>query len=90
MCVVPAEDWPLYAWARARMRDGVPWHGDVKTRYPELADRVLDEIRERGPLGSKDFGGEGRPLAAPGRDLVRGDVELEAREADARCAVRVR
>ena len=61
MCIVPAEDWPLYAWARARMRDGVPWHGDVKARYPELADRVLDEIRERGPLGSKDFGGKADP-----------------------------
>ena len=61
LCIVPAEDWPLYAWARARMRDGVPWHGDVKARYPELADRVLDEIRERGPLGSKDFGGKADP-----------------------------
>jgi uncharacterized protein YcaQ len=61
LCVVPAEDWPLYAWARARMRDGVPWHGDVKARYPELAERVLDEIRERGPLGSKDFSGQADP-----------------------------
>ena len=61
LCVVPAEDWPLYAWARARMRDGVPWHGDVRARYPELAERVLDEIRERGPLGSKDFSGKADP-----------------------------
>ena len=61
LCLVPAEDWPLYAWARARMRDGVPWHGDVRARYPELAERVLDEIRERGPLGSKDFGGKADP-----------------------------
>ena len=43
------------------MRDGVPWHGDVRTRYPGLADRVLDEIRERGPLGSKDFAGKADP-----------------------------
>ena len=61
LCVVPAEDWPLYAWARERMRDGVPWHGDVRTRYPGLAERVLDEIRERGPLGSKDFAGKADP-----------------------------
>jgi len=61
LCLVPVEDWPLYAWARARMRDGVPWHGDVKARYPELAERVLDEIRERGPLGSKDFTGKADP-----------------------------
>jgi uncharacterized protein len=43
------------------MRDGVPWHGDVKARYPELAERVLDEIRERGPLGSRDFTGKADP-----------------------------
>ena len=61
LCLVPAEDWPLYAWARVRMRGGVPWHGDVRARYPELAERVLDEIRERGPLGSKDFGGKADP-----------------------------
>jgi uncharacterized protein len=61
LCLVPAEDWALYAWARARMRDGVPWHGDVKARYPELAERVLDEIRERGPLGSRDFTGKADP-----------------------------
>jgi uncharacterized protein len=61
LCLVPAEDWPLYWWARARMRDGVPWHGDVKARYPELAERVLDEIRERGPLGSRDFTGKADP-----------------------------
>ena len=61
LCLVPAEDWPLYAWARARMRDGVPWHGDVRARYPELAERVLAEIRERGPLGSKDFSGHADP-----------------------------
>ena len=61
LCLVPAEDWPLYAWARARMRDGAPWHGDVRARYPGLADSVLGEIRERGPLGSKDFTGKADP-----------------------------
>ena len=61
LCLVPAEDWPLYAWARARMRDGAPWHGDVRARYPGLADSVLGEIRERGPLGSKDFKGTADP-----------------------------
>jgi len=48
LCVLPAEDWPLFDWARQRMRDGAPWHGDVRTRYPGLAERVLAEIRERG------------------------------------------
>jgi uncharacterized protein len=62
LCVVPAEDWPLYAWARERMRDGAPWHGDVRARYPGLAERVLAEIRERGALGSRDFTGKPDPL----------------------------
>ena len=65
LCVVPAEDWPLFAWARERMRDGAPWHGDVRTRYPGLAERVLAEIRERGALGSRDF--TGKPDPAPHR-----------------------
>jgi uncharacterized protein YcaQ len=65
LCLMPAEDWPLFAWARARMRDGAPWHGDVKARYPGLAEQVLDEIRERGPLGSRDF--TGKPDPAPHR-----------------------
>jgi uncharacterized protein YcaQ len=62
LCLVPAEDWPLYAWARKRMRDGAPWHGDVRARYPGLAERVLAEIRERGALGSRDFTGKPDPL----------------------------
>jgi len=61
LCLVPAEDWPLYAWSREGMQDGVPWHGDVKKRYPGLADRILGEIRMRGALGSKDFAGEADP-----------------------------
>jgi uncharacterized protein len=65
LCLLPAEDWPLFAWARERMRDDDPWHGDVKTRYPGLAERVLEEIRERGALGSRDF--TGKPDPAPHR-----------------------
>jgi len=65
LCLLSAEDWPLFAWARERMRDGAPWHGDVRTRYPGLAERVLAEIRERGALGSRDF--TGKPDPAPHR-----------------------
>jgi hypothetical protein len=61
LCLLPAEDWPLYGWSRDSMQDGVPWHGDVKKRYPGLADRILGEIRERGALGSKDFAGQADP-----------------------------
>ena len=65
LCLMSVEDWPLFAWARERMREGAPWHGDVKKRYPGLAKRVLAEIRERGPLGSRDF--TGKPDPAPHR-----------------------
>jgi len=65
LCLLPAEDWPLFAWVRERMRDGVPWHGDVRTRYPGLAERILAEIRERGALGSRDF--TGKPDPSPHR-----------------------
>jgi uncharacterized protein len=61
LCVLPAEDWPLFAWVRNSMDDGVPWHGDVRKRYPGLAEEVLEEIRERGPLGSRDFAGKRDP-----------------------------
>jgi len=61
LCVLPAEDWPLHAWARECMREASPWHGDVRTRYPGLEERVLGEIRERGALGSRDFTGKADP-----------------------------
>jgi uncharacterized protein YcaQ len=58
-CLLPVEDWPLFGWVRDRFRHSHPWHGDVKARHPGLAERVLGEIRERGPLGSRDFEGKG-------------------------------
>jgi uncharacterized protein len=62
LCLVPAEDWPLYFWVREGLRNEDPWHGDVRARYPGLAERVLEEIRERGALGSRDFAGKKDPL----------------------------
>ena len=55
-CLLPIEDWPL---ARSRMlsRPDHPWWGDVIDRDAALADRVMGEIRERGPLGSRHFEG---------------------------------
>jgi hypothetical protein len=58
-CLLPVEDWPLFGWIRERFRNHHPWHGDVRARYPGLAERVLGEIGERGPLGSRDFDGQG-------------------------------
>jgi uncharacterized protein len=47
---------------RENLRKEDPWHGDVWARYPGLAERVLDEIRERGALGSRHFTGKNDPL----------------------------
>ena len=57
-CLLPAEDWPLF---RHRMleRRTHHWWGPVIASNPALATRVLDEVRERGPLGSRDFEGRG-------------------------------
>jgi uncharacterized protein YcaQ len=57
-CLVPAGDWPLW---RRRMEQRVVhhWYGPVIERDPALADAVLGEIRERGPLGSRHFEGTG-------------------------------
>jgi uncharacterized protein YcaQ len=56
-CLLPAEDWPLH---RPTMRNGGrAWYGEVERTHPHLADEILLEIRERGPLGSRHFEGAG-------------------------------
>jgi uncharacterized protein YcaQ len=55
-CLIPVEEWPLF---RLRMTRHHPWRGDVTAEHPELAQEVLDAIRERGPLASRDFEGKG-------------------------------
>jgi len=57
-CLLPVEDWPLF---RVRMaeREVHHWFGPVIEGDPKLAERVLGEIRDRGPLGSRDFEGKG-------------------------------
>jgi uncharacterized protein len=54
-CLLPVEDWPLFA---AQMREGGRrWYGNVGETHPHLADEILEEIRIRGPLGSRHFEG---------------------------------
>ncbi|MGH3078151.1 MAG: winged helix-turn-helix domain-containing protein [Gaiellaceae bacterium] len=55
-CLVPVQDWPLF---RPTMRQHHPWRGDVLGRDPELAEEVRAAIRDRGPLASRDFEGDG-------------------------------
>ena len=54
-CLLPVEDWPLFA--AAMQNGGRRWYGDVERTHPHLADEILDEIRARGPLGSRHFEG---------------------------------
>jgi uncharacterized protein YcaQ len=54
-CLLPIEDWPLFA--AAMQKGGRRWYGDVGKTHPHLADEILDEIRRRGPLGSRHFEG---------------------------------
>jgi uncharacterized protein YcaQ len=58
-CLLPTEDWPLFAWARQRYRRNHPWFGDVEALHPGLSEQILEQIRERGPVSSRDFDGEG-------------------------------
>jgi uncharacterized protein YcaQ len=55
-CLIPVEYWPLF---RAPMSQHHPWRGDVIGQHPVLADEVRAAIRERGPLASRDFDGQG-------------------------------
>jgi uncharacterized protein len=56
-CLLPIELWPHFRGAMER--GGRSWYGDVHREHPHLADEILAEIRERGPLGSRHFEGTG-------------------------------
>jgi uncharacterized protein YcaQ len=54
-CLLPAEDWRLF---RPTMQvGGRRWYGEIDRTHPHLREHVLDEIRSRGPLGSRHFDG---------------------------------
>jgi uncharacterized protein YcaQ len=56
-CLIPAADWPLFR--PAMENGGRRWYGDIERTHPHLAQEILAEIRERGPLGSRHFEGSG-------------------------------
>ena len=55
-CLLAVEDYPLLRPRMAERRIH-HWYGPVIDSDPALAEQVLSAIRERGPLGSKDFEG---------------------------------
>ncbi|MFF4382262.1 winged helix-turn-helix domain-containing protein [Kitasatospora sp. NPDC001547] len=57
-CVLPVEEWPLFAFRRRRYRDrGHLWGHQVA---PETYRAVLDKLRAEGPLTSTELGGAKR------------------------------
>ncbi len=54
-CLLPVEDWPLFAGAM--QNGGRHWYGEVDRTHPHLADEILGEIRSRGALGARHFEG---------------------------------
>jgi len=70
-CLLPVDDYRWHRWRMQQFANEHPWHGNVLAREPALTERVLGEIRERGPLGSRDFEGKG-PRAARGPELPPG------------------
>jgi uncharacterized protein YcaQ len=57
-CLLPSEDWAL---VRPAMEvGGRRWYGQIDKTHPHLREHVLEEIRRRGPLGSRHFDGAAR------------------------------
>ncbi|MBG0828079.1 winged helix-turn-helix domain-containing protein [Planomonospora sp. ID67723] len=52
-CILPIEDWPLYAFRRRAFRERrYRWH-----QVPPTVDKVLEQVRQNGPVTTADIGG---------------------------------
>ncbi|GGL08937.1 winged helix-turn-helix domain-containing protein [Planomonospora parontospora] len=52
-CILPLGDWPLYAFRRRAFRERkYRWH-----EVPPVVDKVLEQVRESGPVTTTDLGG---------------------------------
>jgi uncharacterized protein YcaQ len=53
-CILPAEEWPYYAFRRRSFEaKGVRWHQS----HPDVCDQVLARIQAEGPLTATELGG---------------------------------
>ncbi len=57
-CLLPSDEWALVR--PAMQSGGRQWYGQVDKTHPHLREHVLQEIRDRGPLGSRHFDGAAR------------------------------
>ncbi|WP_214408655.1 winged helix-turn-helix domain-containing protein [Sphaerisporangium fuscum] len=52
-CILPIDDWPLYAFRRRAYRERrFRWH-----EVPPTIDKVLEQVRSEGPLTTTELGG---------------------------------
>ncbi|MBB5777441.1 winged helix-turn-helix domain-containing protein [Nonomuraea jabiensis] len=52
-CILPVEHWPLYSFRRRAYRKRrYRWH-----EVPDSVDKLLEQVREQGPLTTSDVGG---------------------------------
>ncbi|MDT0343038.1 winged helix-turn-helix domain-containing protein [Streptomyces litchfieldiae] len=79
-CVLPIEEWPLFAFRRRAYRARRSWHHELA---PSTYEKVLDQLRAEGPLTATELGGakNGGPWwdwsdskIAVERALMHGDV----------------
>ncbi|RMI37082.1 winged helix-turn-helix domain-containing protein [Streptomyces triticirhizae] len=84
-CVLPIEEWPLFAFRRRAYRARTTWHHEL----PDAAyRRVLDQLRAEGPLTATELGGAkngglwwdwSESKVAVERALMLGDVVVTRR-----------
>ncbi len=58
-CLMAVEDWPLLGFRMRERETTHQWWGPLIETEAELAAHILSEIRERGPLASRHFEGQG-------------------------------
>ncbi|WP_309711229.1 DNA glycosylase AlkZ-like family protein [Pseudolysinimonas sp.] len=52
---VPRDDWPLWKWRMARMRDKYTKPGGWVDSHPQMIRFVLDELRANGPMAASEI-----------------------------------
>ena len=84
-CLIPIEYWRAHQWRRElHDRD---WHRYVNAEWLAYADRVLEEVRERGPLSAGELSDPGKRRAGSWWNRSSGKQALEYHFGGGRVAV---